>query len=35
MPIHNEEPPENCIAVPQIIMRMEQCKVIMQTAWLS
>ena len=31
-PIHNEEPMKT---VPQIIKRTEQCKVGMQTAWLS
>ena len=34
-PIHNEEPLINCTAVPQIIQHIEQCKVSMQTAWLS
>ena len=35
VPIHNKEPLRNGTAVSQIIKRTDQCKVGMQTAWLS
>ena len=34
-PIHNEEPLKIALLCREIIKRTEQCKVSMQTAWLS